>query len=153
MWCLTVKCHLCQWLVYSNQSSCSLPSSNKWQILPYICAKMMVWKIIFFFFSHPGDSVTLVGVRESGSISGRLPDPGGFTCKVFSNSDQNLHLSRTTSKGTVLVKALVFGYNGRHLFIKMAGSVTINPCYKYKIGPCFKSHCFKVHKTGWPNKT
>ena len=31
-------------------------------------------------FSHSGGSVSLTGVRESGSISGRLPDdPGGFT--------------------------------------------------------------------------
>ena len=29
---------------------------------------------IFFLFSHPGDSVSLTGVCESGSISGRLPD-------------------------------------------------------------------------------
>ena len=35
----------------------------------------------FFVFSHPGGSVSLPGVRESGCISGRLPDdPGGFTC-------------------------------------------------------------------------
>ena len=35
----------------------------------------------FFVFSHPGGSVSLPGVRESGHISGRLPDdPGGFTC-------------------------------------------------------------------------
>ena len=35
----------------------------------------------FFVFSHPGGSVSLPGVRESGYISGRLPDdPGGFTC-------------------------------------------------------------------------
>ena len=35
----------------------------------------------FFVFSHPGGSVSLPGVRESGRISGRLPDdPGGFTC-------------------------------------------------------------------------
>ena len=42
--------------------------------------------IIFFFFvfSHPGGSVSLTGVRESGSISGRLPDdPGGFTCMTY----------------------------------------------------------------------
>ena len=38
-------------------------------------------KIFFFVFSHPGDSISLTGVWESGSISGRLPDdPGGFTC-------------------------------------------------------------------------
>ena len=31
-------------------------------------------------FSHPGGSVSLPGVQESGCISGRLPDdPGGFT--------------------------------------------------------------------------
>ena len=46
---------------------------------------MMVWKkryIFFFFvFLHPGGSVSLTGVRESGSNFGRLPDdPGGFTC-------------------------------------------------------------------------
>ena len=35
----------------------------------------------YFVFSHPGGSVSLAGVRESGSISGRLPDDlGGFTC-------------------------------------------------------------------------
>ena len=35
----------------------------------------------FFVFSHPENSVSLSGVQESGSISGRLPDdPGGFTC-------------------------------------------------------------------------
>ena len=35
----------------------------------------------FFVFSHPGDSISLTEVRESGSIPGRLPnDPGGFTC-------------------------------------------------------------------------
>ena len=38
-------------------------------------------KFFFFVFSHPGGSVSLPGVRESGHISGRLPDnPGGFTC-------------------------------------------------------------------------
>ena len=39
-------------------------------------------KFFFFFvFSHPGGSVSLPGVRESGRIFGRLPDdPGGFTC-------------------------------------------------------------------------
>ena len=44
-------------------------------------------KNFFFFlvFSHPGGSVSLPGVRESGRISGRLPDdPGGFTCMVLS---------------------------------------------------------------------
>ena len=35
----------------------------------------------FFVFSHPGGPVSLPGVRESGCISGRVPDdPGGFTC-------------------------------------------------------------------------
>ena len=37
---------------------------------------------VFFLllFSCPGDSVSLEGVRESGSISWRLPDdPGGIT--------------------------------------------------------------------------
>ena len=52
----------------------------------------MGWKIIekknfffffFFVFSHPGGSVSLPRVRESGCISGRLPDdPGGFTCML-----------------------------------------------------------------------
>ena len=38
-------------------------------------------KNFFFVFSHPGGSVSLPGVRESGCISERLPDdPGGFTC-------------------------------------------------------------------------
>ena len=40
-------------------------------------------KTIFFFFvfSYPGGPVSLMGVRESGSNSGSLPDnPGGFTC-------------------------------------------------------------------------
>ena len=43
----------------------------------------------FFVFSHPGDSVSLPGVRESGCISRRLPDdPGGFTCMLTDdNSD------------------------------------------------------------------
>ena len=42
-------------------------------------------KLLFFFvFSHPGGSVSLPGVRESGCISGRLPDdPGGFTCMLL----------------------------------------------------------------------
>ena len=36
-----------------------------------------------FVFSHPGDAVSISGVREPGSISGRLPDdPGGFTCMI-----------------------------------------------------------------------
>ena len=82
---------LCQWLVNSNQPSCQLPSSNKWPLLPYICAKMMVWKkkkkkknFFFFVFSHPGGSVSLLGVRELGCISGRLlDDPGGFTCMLL----------------------------------------------------------------------
>ena len=58
---------------------------------------MMVWKIkkkkkkkkkkffffFFFVFSHPEGSISLTGVRESGSISGRLPDdPEGFTCMI-----------------------------------------------------------------------
>ena len=52
---------------------------------------MMVWKIkkkyIFFFvFSHPGGSVSLPGVRESGCIYGKLPDDlGGFTCMQYFN--------------------------------------------------------------------
>ena len=38
-------------------------------------------KFFFFVFSHPEGSVSLTGVRESGSISGRFPDdPGGLTC-------------------------------------------------------------------------
>ena len=38
-------------------------------------------KSFFFVFSHPGGSVSLPGGRESGRISGRLPDDlGGFTC-------------------------------------------------------------------------
>ena len=38
-------------------------------------------KNVFFVFSHLGGSVLLTGVRESGSISGRLPDnQGGCTC-------------------------------------------------------------------------
>ena len=43
---------------------------------------MMVEKIIYKKKKkNPGDSVSLMGARESGSISGRLPDdPGGFTC-------------------------------------------------------------------------
>ena len=56
---------------------------------------MMVSKIFkkkkkkdFFFsfvFSHPGGSVSLPGVWESGFIPGRLPDdPGGFTCMLWS---------------------------------------------------------------------
>ena len=43
-------------------------------------------KIFFFFFvfSHPGGSFSLLGVRESGCISVRLPDdPGGFTCMLL----------------------------------------------------------------------
>ena len=52
---------------------------------------MMVWKktkfFFFFVFSHPGGSVSLPGVRESGRVSGRLPDdPGGFTCMCFLTS-------------------------------------------------------------------
>ena len=47
-------------------------------------------KFFFFFFlvfSHPGGSVSLPGVRESGCISGRLPDdPGGFTCMKVSST-------------------------------------------------------------------
>ena len=36
-------------------------------------------KDFFFFFLHPGGSASLMGVRESGCISGRLPDDlGGF---------------------------------------------------------------------------
>ena len=49
----------------------------------YAQTKMMVWKIIYKKKKklHPGDSVSLVGVLESGFISGRLPDDlGGFTC-------------------------------------------------------------------------
>ena len=38
-------------------------------------------KKIFFLFSHPAGSVSLLGVLESGFIFGRLPDDsGGFTC-------------------------------------------------------------------------
>ena len=37
----------------------------------------------FFVFSHPGDSVSLVGLRESAYNSERLPDdPGGFICML-----------------------------------------------------------------------
>ena len=43
--------------------------------------KKIFFFFFFFVFSHPGGSNLLTGVRESGSISGRLPDdPGGFTC-------------------------------------------------------------------------
>ena len=44
-------------------------------------------KIFFFVVSHPGGSVSLPRMQESGCISGRLPDdPGGFTCmKVLLN--------------------------------------------------------------------
>ena len=39
--------------------------------------------IFFLLFSHPGGSVS----RESGSISGRLPDdPGGFACMKMSQN-------------------------------------------------------------------
>ena len=39
---------------------------------------------IFFLFSHPGGSVSLPGVRESGHITRRLPDDlGVFTCMWF----------------------------------------------------------------------
>ena len=42
-------------------------------------------KINKIVFSHLGGSVSLPGVRESGRISGRLPDnPGGFTCMTTS---------------------------------------------------------------------
>ena len=48
---------------------------------------MIVWKIIYktifvlLIFSHAGDSVSLEGVWELGSIFCKLPDgPGGFTC-------------------------------------------------------------------------
>ena len=38
----------------------------------------------FFVFSHPGGSVSIPGVQESGCISGRLPDdPGAFTCMIL----------------------------------------------------------------------
>ena len=52
--------------------------------LPVICAKMMVWKIIykkkfFFFYFHIRE--ILCHSWESGFISGRLPDDlGGMTC-------------------------------------------------------------------------
>ena len=47
----------------------------------YLKKKKKKNTFLIFLFSHPGDSVSLPGVRESGSISGRLPDdPGGFTC-------------------------------------------------------------------------
>ena len=37
----------------------------------------------FLIFSHPGDSVSLEGVWESGCSSWRLPiDPGGITCML-----------------------------------------------------------------------
>ena len=54
-------------------------------IIIHMCKNDGLEKKIFFFFffvfSHPGGSVSLPGVRESGRISGRLPDdPGGFTC-------------------------------------------------------------------------
>ena len=39
---------------------------------------------LFFLFSHPGGSVSLPGVWESGCISGRLLDDlGGFTCMIL----------------------------------------------------------------------
>ena len=46
------------------------------------CKKKKKKNVFFSFgFSHPGGSVSLTGVQELGSISGRLPDdPGGFTC-------------------------------------------------------------------------
>ena len=67
-------------------------ASAELPMLPYICAKMMVWKFIYKFvcvcvcvFSYPGDSVSFAGVQELGSISGSLPDdPGGIICmRIF----------------------------------------------------------------------
>ena len=53
-------------------------------------------KKFFFFlvFSHPGGSVPLPGVQESGRISGRLPDdPGGFTCMCVSCKVKGHHVN------------------------------------------------------------
>ena len=57
-------------------------TSAELPILQYICAQMMVWKIIYNFFFHIRE--ILSHSQESGSISWRLPDHvGGITCIYF----------------------------------------------------------------------
>ena len=50
-------------------------TSSELPILQYICTQMMVWKIIYLSFSHPGDSVSIAGVGlhflEAPGSSGR----------------------------------------------------------------------------------
>ena len=53
--------------------------------------KKFFFFFFFFVFLHPGGSVLLPGVRESGCISGRLPDdPGGFTCMLYSYASEHV---------------------------------------------------------------
>ena len=81
VWCLSVKCHFCQWLAYSTSLAvkCLTATSDRYYhtyVQKWWSGKLLKKK---FFFSHLGDSVSLPGVWESSSISRRLPnDPGGF---------------------------------------------------------------------------
>ena len=67
-------------------------------------------KFFFFFFfgfSHPGGSASLVGVRESGCISGRLPDdPGGFTCMYISRVKYTANKGKVAIWGPKLIHAV-----------------------------------------------
>ena len=76
---LSVKCHFVNGLYIQTSLAVNcLPATSDRNYHTYA---QKWWPGKLFIFSHPGGSVSLPGVRESGCISGRLPDdPGGFTC-------------------------------------------------------------------------
>ena len=81
MWCLSVKCQFCQWLVYSTSLAVNCLPVTDITIHMHKNDGLENYLKKIFFFSHPGDYVSVPGVRELGTISGRLlDDPGVFTC-------------------------------------------------------------------------
>ena len=94
MWCLGAKCLYIQTSLAVNclpaTSDCYMCNNDGLENLKKKKKKKKNFFFFFLVFSHPGGSVSLPGVRESGCISGRLPDdPGGFTCmQSWSNFDQ-----------------------------------------------------------------
>ena len=94
------KCHLVNGLYIQTSLAVNcLPATSDCYMRKndglenYLKKKKKNFFFFFFFlvFSHPGGSVSLPGVRESGCIYGRLPDdPGGFTCMELSPELYNM---------------------------------------------------------------
>ena len=99
MWCLSAKCHFVNGLYIQTSLTVNcLPATSD----RYNNTYTQKWwsgkkKIVF---SHPGGSVSLPGVRESGCISRRLPDdPGGFTCMNVPGHQKIFLMSYANNKG------------------------------------------------------